>query len=328
MHGSERPDFDHWDIEVDTSDPPDDLEALIEDVDTPEEGFFGQGSMMWRIGRENALYLAGVTAALLQLGHPKVAAGVADHSDFSEDPTGRFVRTFEIVDSIIFADLETALEASMIVRRIHEWVTGELAEDVGPFAEGETYEANREENLLWVHATLLEQSIVAYETYVEELTDAEKEEYYQEAKAFGQLFGIDPERYPETLEDFWAYYERELEETVAVGERGMEQRDLLLEATVLPGISRLRVLRPVQAFFGAATMPEPAREAFELEWSDRRQRVFDAFAGAVRRVVPYVPYRLRYNPNYRRHIRRIERSPTVELRAGHPKATGEEHRVK
>jgi uncharacterized protein (DUF2236 family) len=321
MHGSDGPSFDHWDIEVDIDDLPEDLAALAAEVETPAEGFFGQGSMTWQINRENAMYLAGVTAALLQLGHPKVAAGVADHSDFSEDPTGRFIRTFEIVDSIVFADLETALEAALVVRRIHDWVTGELQEDLGPYEAGETYDATTEENLLWVHATLLEQSIVAYETFLGELTDDEKAEYYQEAKVFGELFGIPRERYPETLDDFWAYYERELEETVAVGTRGMEQRDLLLEASVIPGVSRLRALRPIQAFFGAATMPEPARETFELPWNGRRQRIYDGVVGVVRRLLPYVPYRLRYNRNYRRNIRRLRDSHRAELRPDHPKAS-------
>jgi uncharacterized protein (DUF2236 family) len=321
MHGGDGPTFDSWDIEVDTDDPPDDLAALAADVENPAEGFFGRGSMTWHINRENAMYLAGVTAALLQLGHPKVAAGVADHSDFSEDPTGRFIRTFEIVDSIVFADVDTALEAAMVVRRIHDWVTGELQEEVGPFEAGETYEANTEENLLWVHATLLEQSIVAYETFVGDLTDDEKEEYYQEAKVFGQLFGVPRELYPETLGDFWEYYERELEETVAVGSRGTEQRDLLLEASVVPGLSRLRVLRPIQGFFGAATMPEPARAEFELEWNGRRQRIYDAFAAGVRRLLPYVPYRLRYNRNYRRNVRRLQESRAAELGADQPKAS-------
>ncbi len=39
---------------------------------------FGPQSMMWRIARENFLVFGGPRALLLQLAHPKVAAGVAD----------------------------------------------------------------------------------------------------------------------------------------------------------------------------------------------------------------------------------------------------------
>jgi uncharacterized protein (DUF2236 family) len=314
----EDADFDFWNIEVDTSDPPEDIAGLVEDVENPEEGFFGPDSMMWRINRENARYIVGPTAALLQLGHPKVAAGVARHSDFSEDPNARFERTFEIVDAIMFGDLETALEAAMLVRKVHDWVTGELQEDLGRWGAGDPYEANEPENLLWVHATLIEQALVAYETYVEELTDAEKERYYQESKIFGQLFGVPAEDYPETLDGFFEYYETELEEAIDVGERGAEQRDLLLEISSIPGIERSTVLGKVKGFLGAATMPEPAREAFGFEWDGRRQRLFDAFAWGVRRVYPNLPDRIRYNEKYRRNLDRLRKFHEVRLEPGRP----------
>lgn len=295
MHASEP--LAEFNVTVDTDDLPADLEELVADVDRPEAGFFGPGSISWRINRENALMLSGVSAILLQLGHPMVAAGVDDHSDFDADPAGRFQRTFAIVDNIVFGDLDTALEAALTVRAIHDPVVGELREDVGPFSAGDRYEANRPNLLLWVHATLLDQALVAYETYVGTLTDAEREQYYQEGKRFGRLMGIPPDRFPATLDDFYAYYERELEESVAVGERGEALKDTLF--------SQFRVFRPLYTFFGAATMPEPCRKAFGLPWSARRQRMFDAVAATVRRTLPLLPARIRYDDTYRASARRL-----------------------
>ena len=68
----EDPAFDHWNIEVDTSDPPADLAPLVAAVDDPVEGLFGPGTMMWRVGRETALFLGGMTCILLQLILPDV----------------------------------------------------------------------------------------------------------------------------------------------------------------------------------------------------------------------------------------------------------------
>ena len=42
--------------------------------------FFSPDSMIWRVDREMVLLLGGGRALLMQLAHPKVAAGVADHS--------------------------------------------------------------------------------------------------------------------------------------------------------------------------------------------------------------------------------------------------------
>ena len=50
-------------------------------------------SVMWRINREAVLLGAGPAALLLQMAHPLVAEGVAQHSDFQGDPFGRLRRT-------------------------------------------------------------------------------------------------------------------------------------------------------------------------------------------------------------------------------------------
>jgi uncharacterized protein (DUF2236 family) len=48
-----------------------------------DPGLFGPRSLAWRINRETILLLGGGRALLMQVAHPLVAAGVADHSDFT-----------------------------------------------------------------------------------------------------------------------------------------------------------------------------------------------------------------------------------------------------
>lgn len=309
--------FDHWDIDVEPSDPPADLEGLVADVDDPVEGFFGPGTMMWRVARETGLFLSGMTCILLQLSHPKVAPGI-EHSDYEADPHGRFSRTFEVVDAIIFGDVETALEGALIVRELHTYVTGELEEDVGPFEAGEGYAANDPDLLLWVHATLIYGSLVSYETYIEELSDEEAEQFYQDSKTFGQLFGIPREHYPDTLADFYAYLDRELEETIALGSTGEGVRDIILDTSYLPGPALPSVLRPVRAFFGAATMPPAGRDALGLEWGRRHELAFGALRAFTRRVYPALPAPIRFKDEYRRAMRRV--ATESETRASRPRA--------
>ena len=58
--------------------------------DDDVRGLYGPGSEAWALNREAMLLLgAGPRALLLQLAHPQVAAGVADHSDFRVDPWAR-----------------------------------------------------------------------------------------------------------------------------------------------------------------------------------------------------------------------------------------------
>ena len=43
-------------------------------------GFYGPGSVAWKVGREIAVLLGGSRAVLMQLAHPLVAMGVSAHS--------------------------------------------------------------------------------------------------------------------------------------------------------------------------------------------------------------------------------------------------------
>src|SRR6266545_3466926 len=61
------------------------------------DGYFPSDGMAWRIGRELALLLGGGRALLLQVAHPLVAAGVAEHSGFREDPWRRLEGTMNAV---------------------------------------------------------------------------------------------------------------------------------------------------------------------------------------------------------------------------------------
>ncbi|MDS0477063.1 oxygenase MpaB family protein [Natrinema sp. 1APR25-10V2] len=268
-----------------------DIAALVADLETHETGFFGPDSIMWRVSREKVLLLSGVSTILLQFAHPLVAAGVAEHSRFDASPIGRFRRTFDFVHAIIFGDADAAIEAALTIREIHGQVTGTLEEDVGPFVAGERYAAATPELLLWVHATLIDQALTAYETYVAPLPETEQAEYYQESKVFGRLLGIPEEAYPETLADFYDYYERMLVEELTVGTQGKKlQRTLFRQG---------HVFGPLYAFLGAGTLPDSVRAEFQLPWSPRRQRIFEAVCALARSVVRSLPARLRYVDAYR-----------------------------
>ncbi|AQL43138.1 hypothetical protein BV210_10610 [Halorientalis sp. IM1011] len=282
-------------IEVDADEMPDDIADLVADVDDPATGFFGPCSVMWRVNRENALFLVGVSSVLLQVGHPMVSAAGIEHSDFDEDLMGRFERTFDIVDTIVFGDVETAVEAAMIVRRMHESVVGELPGDAGRFEAGDGYYAERPDLMLWVHATLIDQSLVGYETYVDDLTDAERERYYEQSQIFGRLMGVPAEAYPETLADFYDYYERAIETDLAIGEAGEDVVETLFD--------QLGPLAPVARVLGAGSMPAGAREEFEqfgLTMTPTRKRLFDVFTRSIRAVPLWaLPDSVRYREKFR-----------------------------
>ena len=82
-------------------------------------GLFSEDSITRRVNRENILLLGGGRALLMQLAHPKVAAGVDEHSDFRTHPIRRLRRTIRMTMAIVFGDRETALAAARGVNQVH-----------------------------------------------------------------------------------------------------------------------------------------------------------------------------------------------------------------
>src|SRR5271157_5174585 len=59
------------------------LSSLEQLPGEPGDGFFGPGSITWRVNRESVVFLGAGRAALLQLAHPWVAASLAHHSNLT-----------------------------------------------------------------------------------------------------------------------------------------------------------------------------------------------------------------------------------------------------
>src|SRR6202171_3008975 len=158
-------------------------------------GLFEEDSITRRVNRENILLLGGGRALLMQLAHPKVAAGVDEHSDFRSHPIRRLRRAIRMTMAIVFGDRETALGAARAVNQVHANV------------RGHDYRALDPDLLLWVHATLADTALVTYETFVQRLADREREEFYQEFQLLGELLGIPRGKFPDTFAGFVDYLE-------------------------------------------------------------------------------------------------------------------------
>src|SRR5215470_6186212 len=115
-----------------------------------KQPLFSPSSMFWRVNRELASGLAGPRAVLMQIAHPLIAAGVAEHSRFREYRFARLYRTSIAAAAITFGGRDFALRAVESINRIHGRVHGVLQSQVGVFPAGTPYDANDPELKLWV----------------------------------------------------------------------------------------------------------------------------------------------------------------------------------
>jgi uncharacterized protein (DUF2236 family) len=257
------------------------LERMSRSVD-PIAGFFGPGSEAWKINREGVLYFGGMRALLMQIAHPKVAQGVADHSNFEADPLGRALRTFSTVYEIVYGDRETALKASARVHAIHTRV------------RGDGYHALDPELLFWVLATLIDSAKFAYELYLEPLPIERWEQFYADCRLGAQLFGIhDLSMMPPSF----AAFEEKLaglvaSDTITVSETAMRLAQSLLNR----GPLNTRATKPILYVLAAGTLPEKLRLQFGLAWNLPVRATFQAGTQAVRLAAHVLPRPLRSTP--------------------------------
>jgi uncharacterized protein (DUF2236 family) len=270
-----------------------------------DAGLFGPGSITWRVNREGVLLMGGGAALIEQLAHPLVAAGVAQHSNYREDPWGRLYRTLDLTTKIVFGSTATAEEAAARIRHTHGRVRGTSDEDGGTYPAGTPYDARTHELVMWVHATLVHTSLDVYRRYVGPLTIDEQQRYYEEQKLLGEQFGVPVEHQPETFADFNAYFDDMLAgDRTAVTEALVDVVDAVMKPD-LPFVAR-----PLFEAMNLATvglLPPVLRQKLDLPWGPARRRLYDASRVMLSAALPVLPKLLREFPPARSADRRVRR---------------------
>jgi uncharacterized protein (DUF2236 family) len=265
------------------------------------EGIFGPRSITWQVDRESAIFLGAGRALLLQLAHPWVAAAIERHSDTFADPVGRFHRTFSTVFAMVFGTLDQSISAARRLHRRHDGITGRLPWSAGPFAVGSAYYANSIPALRWVHATLIDTALLAYELVLPPLTAEQRERYYRESLLFAALFGIPKECLPEDWMAFSDHFSATVEsETLSVSGRTRSIAQRLLAGADL--------WLPVPASYQNLTLallPRPVREQLGFRSGGLEQPEIRRGLALLRGFYSLLPARLRYVGPYQEAEQRL-----------------------
>ncbi|MCS6855732.1 MAG: DUF2236 domain-containing protein [Elioraea sp.] len=186
------------------------------------DGLFGPHSVTWRVHADvTGMMVGGITSLFLQMLHPRVLAGVWDHSSFRADLHGRLRRTARFIAVTTYGGREEAEAAIARVRRIHDRVRGTLP-------DGTPYAANDPWLLAWVHVTETWCFLEGFRAYAEpRLSRADQDRYFAEMARIGTALGADPvPRARREAEALMARFRPELR----VDGRTRYVRDLLLRA--------------------------------------------------------------------------------------------------
>src|SRR3954471_18832457 len=124
-----------------------------------------------RITGDARLFAGAGYALMLQVAHPVVSAGVAQHSNFQEDPWGRLIRTLDYVNVSVFGGDEAAAEMGRRTREMHKRIKGVMP-------DGTHYHALEPGAFAWVHATLVHSILKCSALFGSKPTRREKDVVY------------------------------------------------------------------------------------------------------------------------------------------------------
>jgi uncharacterized protein (DUF2236 family) len=263
-------------------------------------------TVLERVNGERIVLLGWTRAILLQLAHPLIAAGVAEHSGFRTSSLGSIVRlrrTVRAMRALNFGTDAQRRAALAGIGGIHRGVHGRLREAVGPFPAGTSYSAEDPALLLWVHATLLESIPLVYELLVEPLSLADRDRYCREAAPAARALGAD-EGVPESWSALVGYLQnmRASGQIVVSGEARTLARAVLsppFGALVWPATRANRLIT-------IGLLPAILREQYGFDWTARDEGALRRWVRGLRVVRRVAPAMLREWPEARRAFRRRE----------------------
>jgi uncharacterized protein (DUF2236 family) len=263
------------------------------DIENPkgDPGLFGPQAVCWQVhGDFASMLVGGICALMLQMLHPRVLAGVWDHSNFREDMLGRLRRTGQFVSGTTFGSTHDANWLIDKVRDIHAQISGTAP-------DGSHYKADDPELLTWVHVAEVSSFMAAHLRYLNpDLSLDEQDRYYAETALVAERLGArDVPRSAQAIAD----YLEQMRGQLLCDERTLEVLHVLRHA---PAPSRMaRPMGKLMMQAGIELLPQWASAMFGIEFSAFRRRMIRT---GINRTAPVLRWAVR-NASVHRARRRM-----------------------
>ncbi|MDQ8036120.1 MAG: oxygenase MpaB family protein [Pedobacter sp.] len=273
----------------------------------------GPDSLMWRYfgDARHLLFLGG--GSVVQVAHPVVGKGVADHSVFKTDPYGRLRRSIDLLWPVVYNTPAGVLEYGRKLREQHRAIKG-------TGYDGKAYFALNPEPYLWVHISAYV-LFVALGEFIEgrPLSEAEKEQLYREWLQLGRQMGVRDQDMPADIPAYKAYVDMMVAERTEHNETldYVMNRAYFVERPLPPGskipqalwVQLRKPMGHISWICGRAGMPESFREKFGLELTRSEKLQFKFFSQLLRLLWPLVPENKRWFYPAWQAIREARRHP-------------------
>ncbi len=256
----------------------------------------GPGSLLWRYAGDQRLGFTGLSAGILQLLHPGVGAGVAQHSAFFSEPWQRIERSVpEILGVIYDPDPE---RTGRRVRGYHRPIRG-------TDHLGRPYRALAPETFWWAHATFqyaVEQLVDRFDA--RRLSARRREDLYQDGVEWYRRYGVSLRPVPPDHEAFVAEWDRQCCEVLEMNPAAERAVDMVLHPRgqslpFLPAWTmpvQRTLVTPILRLVTVGGLPPVVRTRFDIPWRIDEELEYRALQLAIREGWRWVLPGFRYHP--------------------------------
>lgn len=268
-------------------------------------------------------------ALALQVGHPTIAAGVRDHSDYASDTWGRFFRTADFVMLLAYGDAATVDKLGDDLRQQHATIRGTAP-------DGNRYSALEPGAYAWVHATLGIAIVKAHDQMGTTFTPAEREQFWEEWLSLGDALHVRRRELPDHWSGVDAYLQHMIDDVLVdndVVQQVMQAADRVTGSAPVRWLPRWmwsgasRPAGPVLRLLGSGMLPAELRERFGVPWTARDDRIYRAYCTASKASGRVMPRSVRVAAPMMMKLRRNETGPfgvsnesaRLEGRRSHPR---------
>ena len=200
-----------------------------------------------------AMIIGGVASLLLQSLHPLAMAGVADHSNYREDPLGRLERTARYVGTVTFSSTEEAAAAIARVRKVHVHVRGTAP-------DGRHYSALDPDLITWVHVSEVAMFASAASAFGRSNFSPQDLDAYV-AELVPQALALGATSVPATMDELTSYFAA-IRPELHLGAQAKDVRSFLLAGVAKRPLDRLAYGVVVAA--AISVLPSWARRMLQL----------------------------------------------------------------
>lgn len=272
------------------------LASLAAEIKNPDQGFFGPGSISWRVNGAGVKGLGAFRAAFLQVANRPAPLENGVNSVDIENYYSRVERIFQTQQQIIFGTCDQAINALTNLYVTDSHLTGGYR----PHGQFVGCAAQHPALQVWLFGTLLDSLVRSHGLISQPLHFGEQETLYQERRIYAGLIGIPGDILPPNLLEFYDWISGVLtRDQFQVTQPAREiARDLLRVPSP--------VFWPVNYIIAVGLLPGRMREAYGCFWNPTLELLFNTSLGMVQQVASRLPVRMRASGGYWHALKRAK----------------------